>query len=70
MCIRDRARWEEPGRRLQFIKLHWEDGRPSRAPLLDGLSWGMLRPDGGSSGRGSVTTGAGSPKAGAKAGKR
>eukprot|EP00969_Alexandrium_andersonii_P063593 2800334-Alexandrium_andersonii.AAC.1 len=29
-------------RRLQFINLHWEDGRASCAPLLDGFSWDEL----------------------------
>eukprot|EP00969_Alexandrium_andersonii_P205651 9087088-Alexandrium_andersonii.AAC.1 len=42
----------------------------SCAPLLDGLSLDMLRLDGVSPGCGSVTTDAGSPRAGTKAGKR
>eukprot|EP00969_Alexandrium_andersonii_P295688 13070628-Alexandrium_andersonii.AAC.1 len=57
------ARWEGPGvnadlidRHLQFVNLHWEDGRASCAPLLDGFNWDTLCPDGVSLGCGSVTT--------------
>eukprot|EP00969_Alexandrium_andersonii_P266856 11793506-Alexandrium_andersonii.AAC.1 len=32
-------------RHLRFVNLRWEDGQASRAPLLDGFSWDMLRPD-------------------------
>eukprot|EP00969_Alexandrium_andersonii_P266853 11793412-Alexandrium_andersonii.AAC.1 len=29
---------------MQFLNLHWEDGRASCAPLLDGLTWDGLGP--------------------------
>eukprot|EP00969_Alexandrium_andersonii_P100070 4413818-Alexandrium_andersonii.AAC.1 len=45
MCIRDRTKAvnaELIDRHLEFINLHWEDGRAACAPALDGFSWHLL----------------------------
>eukprot|EP00969_Alexandrium_andersonii_P214345 9465553-Alexandrium_andersonii.AAC.1 len=39
-------------RRVQFVNLHWEDGRTACAPRLDGFRWDQLGPSPKASGRG------------------
>ena len=51
-------------RHMQFVNLHWEDGRAECAPRLDGFSWDRLGPSPKAPGSKSVSTGVGAPVAG------
>eukprot|EP00969_Alexandrium_andersonii_P126855 5606804-Alexandrium_andersonii.AAC.1 len=37
---------------MSDLGVHWKGGRAETAPLSDGFSWDMLRPDGGFPGHG------------------